>query len=125
MQPQPAAASPTQRAGDEAQALALRHLQAAGLQLVVANVRCRSGEIDLVLREGAVLVFVEVRSRADARFGGAAASVGAAKRRRLIVTARVFLQTRWRGPAPPCRFDVVALDGTELTWLRGAISDTD
>lgn len=68
-------------------------------------------------RDGTI-VFVEVRHRADARHGGAAASIGHAKRRRIVWAAQVFLQ-RWPAP-PPCRFDVVAIDGAQVTWLPAA-----
>lgn len=120
---QPEAASPTQVAGEAAQAVAWRHLQAAGLTLVAANQRCRAGEIDLIVQDDEVLVFVEVRSRQSARFGGAAASVGWDKQRRLWQTAQVFLRTRWRGPLPRCRFDVVAIDDGVLTWLRDVMHE--
>lgn len=111
--------------GDAAEALALAHLQKHGLRLVTRNYRvargpgARGGEIDLIMRErDGTLVFVEVRSRRDARHGGAAASVGAAKRARLQLTAQHFLL---RLPQlPPCRFDVVAIDGAQVEWIRGA-----
>lgn len=79
----------------------------------------RGGEIDLVMREpDGTLVFVEVRARRSAEFGGAAASIGALKQQRLLFAARHYLA---RLPsAPPCRFDVVALDAGRLEWLRGA-----
>ena len=96
-----------------------------GLVLVERNYRVargptgRGGEIDLVMRApDGTLVFVEVRSRASARFGGAAASVGAGKRQRLVYAAGHYL-LRFASP-PPCRFDVVALDGDRLEWHRGA-----
>ena len=75
--------------------------------------------MDLILtdRDG-TLVFVEVRARADASHGGAAASVTAKKQQRLIYAAQHYL-LRHASP-PPCRFDVVALDGDQLTWLQGA-----
>ena len=77
---------------------------------VARGPRARGGEIDLVMRDpDGTLVFVEVRVRRDARFGGAAASVGAAKRQRLVFAASHFLR-RLASP-PPCRFDVVAVDG--------------
>ncbi len=79
----------------------------------------RAGEIDLVMRErDGTLVFVEVRSRAATGHGGAAASVGPAKQRSLVFAARHYL-SRLATP-PPCRFDVVAIDGERLEWLRGA-----
>ena len=77
------------------------------------------GEVDLILREAdGTLVFVEVRTRASRRFGGAAASVGATKRRRIVFAARHFLMRL--GRPPPCRFDVVAIDGDTLQWIRAA-----
>ena len=76
-----------QRVGDAHEDAALRLLQARGLVLLARNLACRHGEIDLAMRDGAVLVFVEVRARRDAR-GGAAASIGAAKQRRLAQAAR-------------------------------------
>ncbi|MFD0669367.1 YraN family protein [Ramlibacter sp. MAHUQ-53] len=112
----------TKQAGDAAEARALAHLAAAGLRLVQRNYRTPGrggGEVDLVMREAdGTLVFVEVRARASRAFGGAAASVGAAKRRRIVFAARHFLL---RLPAPPpCRFDVVAVDGPRIDWLRAA-----
>jgi putative endonuclease len=98
---------------------ALAYLERNGLRLLERNFRCKGGEIDLVMEEGATLVFVEVRKRAASAFGGAAASVGARKQARLIVAAQRYLQ-RYRLP-PPCRFDVVAIDGATLDWLRNAI----
>lgn len=98
---------------------ALDYLIRNGLTLVERNFRCRGGEIDLIMHQQDVLVFVEVRRRADNRHGGAAASVTAAKQVRLILAAQVYLQ-RYRNP-PACRFDVIAIDGTALTWLKNAI----
>lgn len=111
--------------GDEAEARALQHLLRHGLQLVQRNYRVArgpgraGGEVDLVMRDrDGTLVFVEVRARGGLSQGGAAASVGAAKQRRLIFAARHFLL---RLPTlPPCRFDVVAIDGGALEWIRAA-----
>ncbi|QXL84258.1 YraN family protein [Comamonas sp. NLF-1-9] len=116
-------AAPTTRVrGQQAEDAALAHLQAAGLKLVQRNYRTPGrggGEIDLILRDAdGTLVFVEVRSRASAGFGGAAASIGALKRRRIVFAARHYLM---RLPSlPPCRFDVVALGPQGLQWLRAA-----
>ena len=111
--------------GDAAEALALEHLRRHGLVLVARNYRvaggphARGGEVDLIARErDGTLVFVEVRARRDARHGGAAASVGAVKRRRLVFAAQHYL-LRFPAP-PPCRFDVVAIDGERIDWLKGA-----
>jgi putative endonuclease len=112
-------------AGDRAETLALEHLQHHGLALVCRNYRvargprARGGEIDLILRErDGTLVFVEVRSRADSTFGGALASVTARKQERLVLAARHYLAGLAR--LPPCRFDVVAIDGAAVSWIRGA-----
>jgi putative endonuclease len=114
--------------GSEGEARALAHLQAAGLALVARNFKSPGrggGEVDLIMREpDGTLVFVEVRQRASATQGGAAASVGWAKQRRIIFAARHFLARL--SNLPPCRFDVVALQGApdgpawEVEWLRGA-----
>ena len=108
-----------QRTGDAAEDQALDHLQRQGLRLVERNFRCKGGEIDLILRDGATVVFVEVRSRASAAFGGAAASITPAKQRRLLLAAQVWLQGRRELPA--CRFDVIAVEGGQLQWLRNVI----
>ncbi len=101
---------------------ALAHLQRAGLRLVVRNYRTpgRGGsEVDLILRDrDGTLVFVEVRQRSHAAWGGAAASVGWTKQRRVTRAARHFLLGL--PTPPPCRFDVVAIDGGQLQWLRAA-----
>ncbi len=112
----------TKQTGDAAEAQALRHLQQAGLRLLERNYRTPGrggGEIDLIMRApDGTLVFVEVRQRASARQGGAAASVSALKQRRIIFAARHYLM---RLPqTPPCRFDVVAIEPQGLVWLQGA-----
>ncbi len=112
----------TRAVGQAAEDLALAHLQAAGLRLQARNYRTPGrggGEIDLVLRApDGTLVFVEVRSRAQASHGGAGASIGAAKRRRIVMAARHYL-LRWPSP-PPCRFDAVLVEGGQVQWLRAA-----
>lgn len=112
----------TRARGNAAEDRALAHLQAAGLQLLARNYRTPGrggGEIDLVLRErDGTLVFVEVRSRASNAWGGAGASIGAVKQRRVVFAARHYL-LRFAAP-PPCRFDAVLIDGGEVQWLRAA-----
>ena len=112
----------TRQAGAAAEVRALQHLQAAGLRLLERNYRTPGrggGEIDLVMRAAdGTVVFVEVRQRASAHHGGAAGSVSTTKQRRIVLAARHYLQ-RWRVP-PPCRFDVVAIEGEALHWLPGA-----
>ncbi len=105
--------------GREAEAIAARHLERHGLRVVARNFRIRGGEIDLICRDGATLVFVEVRLRRDGNFGGAAASITAAKRRRIVLAARHYLAGRSAGD---CRFDCVLLDGERLEWLRDAFA---
>ena len=115
--------------GDAAEAAALAMLQASGLQLLARNAASRVGELDLVMRDGATVVFVEVRYRATRRFGGGAASVDAGKRRRLVHAARAFLAGHPQMADAPCRFDVVDADGDPdaptLTWLRAAFDAAD
>ena len=123
--PKTTRAATAKESGDAGEARALAHLLAQGLALVQRNYRvargpgARGGEVDLILREaGGTLVFVEVRTRTGSLHGGAAASIGFAKQRSLVYAAQHFLRTQ-RAP-PPCRFDVVAIDGERLEWLRGA-----
>ena len=108
-----------QIAGQAGEDAALAHLAAQGLTLLQRNFRCKGGEIDLVMQDGPALVFVEVRCRATPRYGGAAASITRSKQGRLIIAAQIYLQ-RYRMP-PACRFDVIAIDGERLEWLRNAI----
>jgi len=110
-----------QLTGDSGEQQALRYLERQGMTAVERNFRCKGGEIDLIMQDKSALVFVEVRKRAPgaAQFGGAAASVTPAKQRRLIVAAQTYLK-RYTHP-PACRFDVVAIDGAELSWLKNAI----
>jgi putative endonuclease len=111
--------SPAQDWGRHWEGVALAHLRRHGLQLVEANFRCKGGEIDLVMRDGPSLVFVEVRQRAGVGHGGAAASITPAKIRRLVRAADTYLLRFPR--TPQCRFDVIAIDGERLDWLRNAI----
>lgn len=110
-----------QRIGDAAERTAEALLRRGGLKVLERNWRCPAGELDLIMRDGDTLVFVEVRKRARGRHGTAAESVGPRKRARLIRAAQTYLGTL--GEAPPCRFDVVALDGdgdAEAHWIRRA-----
>lgn len=107
--------------GEQAERLAAEYLERQGLSLVQRNYRCRHGEIDLIMRDGASLVFVEVRLRSRGDYGGAAASIGAAKQGKLLRTAQHYLSTL--GKMPPCRFDALLLqsaDGTGLEWVKNA-----
>lgn len=110
--------------GRWAEEIAARHLVENGLVCRDRNFRSRYGEIDLVMEDGEVLVFVEVRSRGGSGFMDPAESVDRTKRRRIARTADTWLRTRKRAPLPACRFDVVAVTGEpeapEIRWLRGA-----
>jgi putative endonuclease len=103
--------------------LAADFLIGRGLVLLERNFRCRRGEIDLIARDGETLVFVEVRLRTRRDFGGAAASITAAKRARLAAAALFYLGRLPR--TPPCRFDAVlldAIDAERIEWLRDMMS---
>jgi putative endonuclease len=94
-------------------------LQQRGLKLITQNYRCRFGEIDLILQDKEILVFVEVRLRRSKDFGGAAASINARKQAKLIRTAQHYLATLTH--TPPCRFDAMLLSSpTELEWVKNA-----
>jgi len=119
-----AAAHPTGQ-GMLAEDLAARFLERHGLSLLTRNHRCRGGEVDLICREGRVLVFVEVRLRRNARFGGAAASITTTKQRRIVLAAQHYLATH-PGRECDCRFDCILLDGlseTAIEWIRDAFSE--
>jgi putative endonuclease len=111
-------------AGDRGEALALQHLQAAGLKLLQRNYRCKGGEIDLVMSDARTLVLVEVRFRNDRSFGGAAASVDSVKQQRLVRAAHHLLQTHAAYRHYRARFDLVAIDGgdtrAEINWIKDA-----
>lgn len=105
--------------GRQAERTALDYLHRQGLRCLARNYQTRRGEIDLVMEDNASVVFVEVRSRATNRFGGALESVTAAKRQRLITAARCYLLSH--PTRAPCRFDVVAIDGQgRIEWIRDA-----
>ncbi|HEX5357463.1 MAG TPA: YraN family protein [Aquabacterium sp.] len=115
----------TKSRGDEGEAKALVYLQDQGLTLVERNYRvargpsARGAEVDLIMkaRDG-TLVFVEVRQRASTDHGGAAATISRAKQRKCILGAQFYLMTlrEW----PPCRFDVIAIDGDAIEWIPAA-----
>lgn len=105
--------------GRLAEDTALAYLQQHGLQLVQRNFLCKGGELDLIMRDGSGLVFVEVRQRSSASFGGALASITPAKQRRMVLAAQVFLQQQRTVPA--CRFDAVAIEGTRIDWLKNIL----
>jgi putative endonuclease len=112
-----------QRLGDAGEAAAAQLLTGSGYRIVARNHRCRLGEVDLIAEQGELLVFVEVRTRATAAFGGPEETVNLRKRRRIIAAARDYLARR-RGPERGSRFDVVAVvdgpGGPRLTHFENA-----
>ena len=120
------AAATTRQRGNAAEDVALAHLQAAGLRLVERNYRTPGrggGEIDLVMQErDGTVVFVEVRQRQHAGFGGAGGSIGVAKQRRIILAARHYLAAQRQQPA--CRFDAVLVE-QGIVWLRAAFDASE
>ena len=117
----PSARTPKQRAGDEAEEAAARHLMASGCRIVARNARYRDGEVDLIAREREIVVFVEVRMRTGSRFGGAAVSVGSVKQQRIARAAQHWLFAAYGERWPACRFDVVTVDGNgTIEWIRDA-----
>jgi putative endonuclease len=113
-----------QLAGDAAETIAASFLERRGLSIIARNWRCRGGEIDLVARDGATLVFVDVRMRRSEAFGGARASITSAKQRRILRAARLYLAGQRE---QPCRCDVVLLDGVDggvIDWLRDAFGES-
>jgi putative endonuclease len=109
--------------GMRAEDLCADLLLRAGLRILARNWRCRLGEIDLVAEEGTTLVFAEVRLRRDTDFGGAAESITAAKRARLLAAARLYLAGR---AGVDCRFDVLLLDAlapARIRWIRNAFGE--
>ena len=114
----------TKQTGDNAERVAEAFLVAQGMTLVARNYRCRLGEIDLIMQQRDLLVFVEVRMRQSRKgndFGGPAASITPAKQARVVAAAQHYLAgTRH---LPPCRFDAVLLNGLkvgDVEWLPGA-----
>ena len=96
--------------GALAEQLAAQYLQQQGLKLLQTNYSCRFGEIDLILQDGETHVFVEVRLRSSAVFGGAASSINARKQIKLLKTAQFYLSAFKQ--IPPCRFDAVLTEDT-------------
>jgi putative endonuclease len=115
--------------GNAVEAAARMHLLKAGLREVAANANYRFGELDLIMLDGATLVFVEVRYRRDLRFGGGAASIDASKRRKLVHAAQAYLSAHRQHANTACRFDVIEADGDpaapRLHWLRDAFRADD
>lgn len=107
--------------GNEAEHAALIYLLSHGCRLIVAKYRAKFGEIDLVVEDGATLVFVEVRYRRDTSRGTGAESITMAKRRKIIRTAEFFLINHKQYRESPCRFDVISMDDS-IKWIKRAFT---
>lgn len=116
--------SPTHQIGAAAEQQAQAYLMAQGFSMVAANVHCAWGEIDLVMQQGQLLIFVEVRARRRSSFASAAESVTPAKQKKLIRTAEWFLAEYPAWAAYDCRFDVIAVDLSQrpmqIDWIQAA-----
>lgn len=112
----------TQKDGKAAEEKALEYLQKQNHQLVMRNYNCRLGEIDLVMRDGSCLVFVEVRSRTNPGYGSGIESITFAKKKKIIKSASHFIMKYNLENQCPIRFDVVSIDGRQgsMTWLKDA-----
>ncbi|MBA2657277.1 MAG: YraN family protein [Tatlockia sp.] len=110
------------KTGFAAEERARAYLQQQGLQWLESNYRCRLGEIDLIMRDGNYLVFVEVRARVSSAYGGAVASVTRSKQQKLIKTALSYLLVKNLQDSQPMRFDVLGFDGSgsQLNWVKNA-----
>ncbi|MBI5450554.1 MAG: YraN family protein [Gammaproteobacteria bacterium] len=111
--------------GQQGEQLARSYLLRQGLRFITSNYRSRRGEIDLIMRDGNALVFIEVRYRRPSSFGGGLDSISLRKQRRLIAAALHYLQSLPGNP-PACRFDIIAIDGERpedgrITWLQNVI----
>ncbi|MBA7930375.1 YraN family protein [Klebsiella sp. RHBSTW-00215] len=114
----------SKQTGDAWEIQARRWLESQGLRFIAANAHERGGEIDLIMRDGSVTVFVEVRYRRSANYGDAAASVTPQKQQKLLKAARLWL-SRHNGSfeTVDCRFDVVAFTGNDIQWLKNAFGE--
>jgi len=107
-------------AGLEAEKLAATYLVNHGLKLVTQNYHCKYGEIDLVMKDAKILVFIEVRLRSNSQFGSAGASITPQKQQKLILTAQHYLQQHGDYQ---CRFDAILMDKADtnhIEWVRNA-----
>lgn len=113
--------------GMDAEELAWQHLKAHGARLLQRNFRSRRGEIDLVVQDRDSVVFVEVRYRTNPNYGSGEESVDLRKQSRLVACAQHYLQANPDAGHMPCRFDVIAINGSDgsLAWIRNAFDSSD
>lgn len=122
---QPKPLTQKKQSGNQAEQLARSHLEKQGLNFCTSNFQCKTGEIDLIMKERDTLVFVEVRYRAATQHGSPIDTITTAKQRKLIRTASYFLQNQFGDRWPACRFDVVGITGDlennpQLQWIPSA-----
>jgi len=115
----------TRDIGQSTEAFAAEYLVKQGLVYQEKNQYCRLGEIDLIMQDGNILVFIEVKYRSSVNFGGAISAISASKQKKIRKTAAFYLQQcSLNEYNTPCRFDVIALQGNinnpEITWLKNA-----
>lgn len=110
-----------QALGIQGENLAVAEIEQRGYAVLARRYRTRHGEIDIVARDGDTIVFIEVKVKETPEFGRAAEAVDVRKQRRIVSMAVDYL-ARNRLTAKPCRFDVVAIDGSVLTYYRGAFT---
>jgi putative endonuclease len=110
----------TKRVGDRYETLAAEYLSSQNYRIIARNFRCRSGEIDIVARDGEYLCFVEVKYRATGGSGRAADAVDYRKQQKIIRVAQYYLVSHGFSEWTPCRFDVIAIDGERITLYRDA-----
>ena len=116
--------------GQKSELQAEQFLKSQGLTLIERNYRCKLGEIDLIMRQGETLVFVEVRFRKRQSYGSASETVDRRKQQKLIRAAQHYLQVQFNGKEPACRFDVVGIKGNQtpqseqnpIEWLPNAFT---
>jgi putative endonuclease len=107
--------------GDDKERLAEEYLVAKGFSLIERNFLCKSGEIDLIMKDQDYLVFIEVRYRENQEFGGALASITLGKQKKLRRAAEYYLLQHFGNTPPPCRFDAVGIEGEdEIMWVKNA-----
>ena len=109
--------------GGEYEKLAAEYLRAQGYDILEQNYRCRSGEIDLIARDGEYLCFIEVKYRRGITCGSPFEAVGLHKQMQILKVARYYLMKKKLNLDTACRFDVVAIEGNEITLLRNAFGD--
>ena len=115
----------TKHTGDTTELLATQYLSQKGLKIQDKNFHSRQGEVDIIMKEGDTFVFVEVKYRSSANFGGAISAISLKKQQKIKKTAAFYLQQCGLNEYnTPCRFDVIALQGNitnpEITWLKNA-----